>query len=500
MSVIDEVHWGGRDRIANLEANVAALQNGGSVSYVGAPSGDTSGAEDAGRIQAALDARADAGGGVVQLTAGSYLTDAALAIGTGVVLQGAGRYATNLKLADDAGVDVLHNADRTNGNPGIELRGFTIDGNQVNQSSAHQTATDLYGVNIKRCGDIVLDNVAAKNVAGVGIFVVGDEQSGIKRGAFSKLFTHDNLLHGFWYGSAMRQTHVSEIFTWANGGYGAYLDSSETLVNGIYADANSDNNIYIHNVWGCTYSNLVATRGQKHGIYVRGMVYSLGSTWRGQHNGQSGAGFSDVYFDAVNDGYGISAASEVHGIHTGAAPVAGTDVYGALTEDYGLYVADGVLDIALDGVSYGNGGTIGPFRFPSTLNNIRVMDTPDGGTHFVIRAGDLQPLRSSLTTLTYGTTVTTDASKGSWQKVTATNTTAFTIANPSNFPGTAQSQELTIEVVNSSGGAMGTITWGTNYTLVGGAFTNPATGKARWIKFAWNGSKWIEIARAGADY
>lgn len=100
----------------------------------------------------------------------------------------------------------------------------------------------------------------------------------------------------------------------------------------------------------------------------------------------------------------------------------------------------------------------------------------------------------------YGATVTPDASAGDWHAVTATNGTAFTIAAPANPPDSSHTQDLTIEILNSAGGALGAITWNAAFVLVGGAFTAPASTKRRFIRFGWNGANWVEIARAGADY
>jgi hypothetical protein len=109
-------------------------------------------------------------------------------------------------------------------------------------------------------------------------------------------------------------------------------------------------------------------------------------------------------------------------------------------------------------------------------------------------------VRTKIVAATYGTTVTPNLNSGNWQTITVTNATAFTVAAPTNPPDSTHTTELIIEVFNNSGGAMGAITWNAALVLVGGAFTNPATTKRRYIKFGWNGTNWIETARAGADY
>jgi hypothetical protein len=103
-------------------------------------------------------------------------------------------------------------------------------------------------------------------------------------------------------------------------------------------------------------------------------------------------------------------------------------------------------------------------------------------------------------TLTYGVSVTPDAEAGSWQTVTVTDGVAFTVNAPSNPPGAAQTAELTIEVYNNSGGAIGAITWNAAYLFAAGAWANPANGKRRFARFEYNGAAWVCTSVAAGDY
>lgn len=96
----------------------------------------------------------------------------------------------------------------------------------------------------------------------------------------------------------------------------------------------------------------------------------------------------------------------------------------------------------------------------------------------------------------YGTTVTIDASAGAAHKIVVTNTTAFAVAAPLN--PSSLNDVLAIDILNSSGGVMGAITWNAIFKLAG-AFTNPANGKRRTIMFYWDGTNWVETGRAAAD-
>jgi hypothetical protein len=97
--------------------------------------------------------------------------------------------------------------------------------------------------------------------------------------------------------------------------------------------------------------------------------------------------------------------------------------------------------------------------------------------------------------LTYSATIATDAQAANIFTIVATNGTAFTISNPTNLWTGA---ELTYDIKNSSGGALGVITWGAAF-LLAGAFTNPANTKRRTITFYYDGTSWIETNRAAAD-
>lgn len=95
---------------------------------------------------------------------------------------------------------------------------------------------------------------------------------------------------------------------------------------------------------------------------------------------------------------------------------------------------------------------------------------------------------------TYGASITINSSAGEIHTITATNGTAFTINAPTS-PVTARM--LTITIRNTSGGALGVITWNVVFKMA--AFTNPATGFNRSITFYYDGTNWIERSRTTAD-
>jgi hypothetical protein len=96
--------------------------------------------------------------------------------------------------------------------------------------------------------------------------------------------------------------------------------------------------------------------------------------------------------------------------------------------------------------------------------------------------------------VTYSGNMAIDASAGTIFVITATNGTAFIIANPSN---PATNERITVQIINTSGGALGAVTWGAAYKLA--AWTQPATGFSRAIDFVYDGTAWIEVSRTPAD-
>lgn len=96
---------------------------------------------------------------------------------------------------------------------------------------------------------------------------------------------------------------------------------------------------------------------------------------------------------------------------------------------------------------------------------------------------------------TYSSSITIDASTGRHHKITATNGTAFTINAPTN---PVAGEELIIEILNSSGGALGTITWNAAFHME--TYTAPANTKRKTIRFSYDGSNWIQSGGMSGDF
>lgn len=117
-------------------------------------------------------------------------------------------------------------------------------------------------------------------------------------------------------------------------------------------------------------------------------------------------------------------------------------------------------------------------------------------TAYVHKGMDAEVARvaQQVQTLTYSASITPDCTLGGVMLLTVTNGTAFAINAPTN--GIA-GQRLLIKISNTSGGAVGTITW--NAVFKKTAFTTPATANNRSIEFLYDGTNWVETFKSAAD-
>lgn len=109
-----------------------------------------------------------------------------------------------------------------------------------------------------------------------------------------------------------------------------------------------------------------------------------------------------------------------------------------------------------------------------------------------VTAGPL--IQTAVTVITYSATMATNAALGNTFSIVATDTAGMTISNPTNA---ASGQTITYLLKNSSGGTMGTITWGNLFKVT--AITKPANGFQRSISFLYDGTNWIETNFSGVD-
>lgn len=95
--------------------------------------------------------------------------------------------------------------------------------------------------------------------------------------------------------------------------------------------------------------------------------------------------------------------------------------------------------------------------------------------------------------LAYSAAITANLFQGKKFRIVATNGVAFSIAVTNPTDG----HEFDLCILNTSGGALGAITWPANFRMA--AWTSPATGFSRSIKFVYDSVNWIERSRTTVD-
>jgi hypothetical protein len=102
--------------------------------------------------------------------------------------------------------------------------------------------------------------------------------------------------------------------------------------------------------------------------------------------------------------------------------------------------------------------------------------------------------RTESPSVEYAPSITFDAATGGTFIVTVTDNVNFTINAPVNGE---ISQRMLVVIRNTSGGAMGAITWNAAFKKT--AFTNPANAFSRSIQYVFDGTNWVEFSRGAAD-
>ena len=120
----------------------------------------------------------------------------------------------------------------------------------------------------------------------------------------------------------------------------------------------------------------------------------------------------------------------------------------------------------------------------------RVTDDLTGGGASLAGGG----LSLTRVVLPYSTVIATPADTGNYFTITATDGVAFTISAPTS-PKTGQ--QITYTIRNTSGGALGTITWNAVFKMP--AFATPGTAGSRSVTFVYDGTNWIQLYQSATD-
>lgn len=163
----------------------------------------------------------------------------------------------------------------------------------------------------------------------------------------------------------------------------------------------------------------------------------------------------------------------------------------------GVFISGANAGLAIGGVTYDGTSVV------KASGNLNLYGGSGATDKVTISRGILQAdtaVQCGFAAPTYSASITPNAYNGNWQRITVTDGNAFTINAPINPPNSSHNQELTIEIVNSSGGVMGVITWDGAFVFAGVTWANPASTKKRFARFEWNGAAWICTGFSTADY
>lgn len=267
----DNANWKAWGTAIDAEARTIADKQ----TLVAAATGVT--ATDTGLIQTAIDAASTAGGGVVQLRAGTYIVST-LQIKTGVTLRGQGIGATVVKLANGTNADLvtvpsfstLDAGNTSGGETKWAIERLTLDGNGDNQTGT-SWALRVYAYNY-RITDVQIERGLSGNayskwgnssggdmeaiwsrfklLAPIADTAVGLDWNGPHDSIFTdgEVVAHANAVTKHQTGIYTRGNAGGDVFsgvhTWGLHQYGWILEHSVTAVN-CEAEGSYDTNVLL---------------------------------------------------------------------------------------------------------------------------------------------------------------------------------------------------------------------------------------------------------------
>jgi hypothetical protein len=490
------------------------------------------------QLVTALATALSIGGALIQCSPGTYIGNFILPPKT--VIDGMHPSLVTLTQANGANGDVVQGrnfltltgkayaaGDYALGCPEAGVRNCTIDGNKANNAT---------GYSIRMWGRAtILDNVEVQNGPQGDIWTEFTDVDSFSDAA--------QKLEGRYYrirssnsggdGWTFRGPHDSVIYGMESYNHAAWAFTSDSVANSYQGSAR----LWEHNSYLCT-SGDVRTLNNGAILMYGGSMTGANVGTGFQSSAASGAckligvqvAGRLIYFDLRAQNHQIIAniANSPPGANSDIVKLNGCSgcqvILEGTTGDIGLGFNCNIVNAVTDNLNAVSGIVNAGLRttlvagIPNASSRIDLQTLGNGGNSARFQLGPTNQIYSSSgfhpaipnsngTLLPGGGTVNTGQSGGGTQNIdastgwqfeyTVTDATAFTIANPTN-PTTFGI--LNIVVFNNSGGAMGAITWGGNFHLAGGTFTNPATGKSRAISFQWvAGLGYIEISRSSAD-
>lgn len=206
------------------------------------------GTDDDVPIQAAVDAASLAGtlgGGLVDLSLGSFSIETLITIPSNVTVRGAG-WNTVLRVAAGADVGVFKNADPSGGNSNIVVENLRVEGNKANQGAAACRGVWFSKVTRGRVSGVWANDfqgAGATATRGIGIYI--DNSSYI---IVENCYASDNLYDNISVRNGSAHCVVTNcVATAAVNGQGIQVyDADDHVISGNVCQDNGQNGITVH--------------------------------------------------------------------------------------------------------------------------------------------------------------------------------------------------------------------------------------------------------------
>jgi len=408
--------------------------------------------DSAAAINTAITTALAASGGTIYFPAGTYKILSTIVIpqssNVAVYLVGDGMRETNLALAANVGIGIRWGSatrDASGTFDKVSLYGG-MRNICVTANAAAATNTLFQGIELQ---NFEMTNVLlqkANGVGGTGLKLLGSLTSGGYAAAASP---------HFWRGK-FNNVRVDDCRI------PAYLE-------------NADENDFV----GCTFSVTQGLSTGTNSLKAITIAQGVENRFFGTLLTGDVAGFSANYL-------GVNMPAVTNGLNQM------NQFYGLVAEgfNYGVYIFDNtIIGATVEG--YYSSINVNAFYNPSKANGTRIF-SPVNNINFYARRQSYGP---TLPATINGSNIELDNVEGNVYTVAVTAATAFTVTPPAS---PVDGQYLTYIFVNTSGGAMGVLTWNAIFKLCG-ALSNPATGNQRMIQFYYDGTNWRETFRSVAD-
>lgn len=381
--------------------------------------GDGATLTDGTAIQAAMTAAGAAGGGIVLVPPGVYLSTIKLEIPDAVELKGSGYSCTYIKAAPTFNqTSLLTNIRHDGTQQYASVSDISLGGNKTNGAV---------------CSIAVLHMCS--------LFV----DSGIRR-----VLVDEGSANGIKVESAngLGPFIVQDVWCVRNGASNFFYEATGT--------GNAANGLYIYNLTAehqpsgqtCVRFKDTTGAGISIGFFIKGLHIEQANTGTGTKcvviDGISGFNLQDIQLLASSpvDHVGVEITSNINNGRIQITEISNENL-----------IQKSLNDLQNNVVSD---------------NNVPFYATPDVGL-----------FAQKQQALTYSASITPDLIKGNFCGISVTDANPFTINAPINA---AHIQDLYFEITNLSGGAMGTITWNfTAFPYV--SWTNPANGFRKFVHF-----------------